>query len=137
MINKGDTRDVVDKLNSYALMQKNIEYVEKKIKIVENELSKIRVSNFEENRGKANNYRIEKLLDEKTKLFNKLNDLKLEKKFIVEAINSLEAIEREIIIDFYFKKYSVLKISSNKNYSERYIRKIRANALLKLLMYLN
>ena len=137
MINKGSTRDVVDKLNSYSLMQKNIEYVEKKIKIVENELSKIRVSNFEENRGKANNYRIEKLLDEKTKLFNKLNDLKLEKKFIVEAINSLEAIEREIIIDFYFKKYSVLKISSNKNYSERYIRKIRANALLKLLMYLN
>ena len=30
MINKGDTRDVVDKLNSYALMQKNIEYVKKK-----------------------------------------------------------------------------------------------------------
>ncbi len=55
----------------------------------------------------------------------------------MEAINSLEVIEREIIIDFYFKKYSVLKISSNKNYSERYIRKIRANALLKLLMYLN
>ncbi len=137
MINKGDTRDVVDKLNSYALMQKNIEYVKKKIKMVESELSKIRVSTFEENRGEANNYRIEKLLDEKTKLFNKLNDLKLKKKFIMEAINSLEVIEREIIIDFYFKKYSVLKISSNKNYSERYIRKIRANALLKLLMYLN
>ena len=105
--------------------------------MVESELSKIRVSTFEENRGEANNYRIEKLLDEKTKLFNKLNDLKLKKKFIMEAINSLEVIEREIIIDFYFKKYSVLKISSNKNYSERYIRKIRANALLKLLMYLN
>ena len=137
MINKGDTRDVVDKLNSYALMQKNIEYVKKKIKMVESELSKIRVSTFEENRGEANNYRIEKLLDEKTKLINKLNDLKIKQKFIMEAINSLEVIEREIIIDFYFKKYSVLKISSNKNYSERYIRKIRANALLKLLMYLN
>lgn len=137
MMNRESTRNVVDKLNSYALMQKNIDYIEKKIKMIESELGKIRVSSFEENRRVANNYRIEKLLDEKTKLFNKLNDLKLENEFILEAVNSLERIEREIIIEFYFKNYSVFEISSNKNYSERYIRKIRANALLKLLMYLN
>lgn len=137
MINKGSTRDVVDKLNSYALIQKSIEYIEKKIKMIESELIKIKVSNFEKSRGGVNNYRIEKLLDEKIKLFNRLNDLKLENKFIVEAVNSLEKLEKEIIIEFYFKNYSVLKISSNKNYSERYIRKIRANALLKLLIYLN
>lgn len=137
MMNRESTRNVVDKLNSYALMQKNIDYIEKKIKMIESELGKIRVSSFEENRRVADNYRIEKLLDEKTKLFNKLNDLKLENEFILEAVNSLERIEREIIIEFYFKNYSVFEISSNKNYSERYIRKIRANALLKLLMYLN
>ena len=136
-IKKESTRNVVEKLNSYAVIQKNIEYIEKKLKMIESELSKIKVSKLEENRGGVNNYRIEKLLDEKTKLVNKLNDLKLEKKFIIEAINSLEGIEREIIIDFYFKNHSIFKISANKNYSERYIRKIRNNALSKLLIYLN
>ena len=91
-IKKESTRNVVEKLNSYAVIQKNIEYIEKKLKMIESELSKIKVSKLEENRGGVNNYRIEKLLDEKTKLVNKLNDLKLEKKFIIEAINSLEGI---------------------------------------------
>lgn len=136
-IKKENTKNVVDKLNSYALTQKNIEYIEKKLKIIESELSKIKVSKLEENRGGVNNYRIEKLLDEKTKLVNKLNDLKLEKKFIVEAINSLEGIEREIIIDFYFKNYSISQISNIKLYSDRRIRQIKENALNKLSLLFN
>lgn len=136
-IKKENTKNVVDKLNSYALTQKNIEYIEKKLKIIESELSKIKVSKLEENRGGVNNYRIEKLLDEKTKLVNKLNDLKLEKKFIVEAINSLEGIEREIIIDFYFKNYSISQISNIKLYSDRRIRQIKQNALNKLSLLFN
>ena len=136
-IKKENTKNVVDKLNSYALTQKNIEYIEKKLKIIESELSKIKVSKLEENRGGVNNYRIEKLLDEKTKLVNKLNDLKLEKKFIVEAINSLDGIEREIIIDFYFKNYSISQISNIKLYSDRRIRQIKQNALNKLSLLFN
>ena len=136
-IKKESTRNVVEKLNSYAVIQKNIEYIEKKLKIIESELSKIKVSKLEENRGGVNNYRIEKLLDEKTKLVNKLNDLKLEKKFIVEAINSLDGIEREIIIDFYFKNYSISQISNIKLYSDRRIRQIKQNALNKLSLLFN
>lgn len=49
-IKKENTKNVVDKLNSYALTQKNIEYIEKKLKIIESELSKIKVSKLEENR---------------------------------------------------------------------------------------
>lgn len=136
-IKKGNIKIVVDKLNSYAILQKNIDYIEKKIKMIDHEITKVKIIRFDESRGKVIEYRTEKLLDEKTKLVNKLNDLKLENKFILEAINSLEGIEREIIIEFYFKNYSITDISSNKNYSERYIRKIRTNALLKLLIYLN
>ena len=136
-IKKESTRNVVEKLNSYAVIQKNIEYIEKKLKIIESELSKIKVSKLEENRGGVNNYRIEKLLDEKTKLVNKLNDLKLEKKFIIEAINSLDGIEREIIIDFYFKNYSISQISNIKLYSDRRIRQIRQKALNKLIVLFN
>ena len=136
-IKKESTRNVVEKLNSYAVIQKNIEYIEKKLKMIESELSKIKVSKIEENRGGVNNYRIEKLLDEKTKLVNKLNDLKLEKKFIVEANNSLEGIEREIIIDFYFKNYSISQISNIKLYSDRRIRQIKQNALNKLSLLFN
>ena len=136
-IKKESTRNVVEKLNSYAVIQKNIEYIEKKLKIIESELSKIKVSKLEENRGGVNNYRIEKLLDEKTKLVNKLNDLKLEKKFIIEAINSLDGIEREIIIDFYFKNYSISQISNIKLYSDRRIRQIKQNALNKLSLLFN
>ena len=101
-IKKESTKNVVEKLNSYAVIQKNIEYIEKKLKIIESELSKIKVSKLEENRGGVNNYRIEKLLDEKTKLVNKLNDLKLEKKFIVEAVNTLDNVEKNIINAIYF-----------------------------------
>ena len=136
-IKKESTKNVVEKLNSYAVIQKNIEYIEKKLKIIESELSKIKVSKLEENRGGVNNYRIEKLLDEKTKLVNKLNDLKLEKKFIIEAINSLDGIEREIIIDFYFKNYSISQISNIKLYSDRRIRQIKQNALNKLSLLFN
>ena len=128
-IKKESTRNVVEKLNSYAVIQKNIEYIEKKLKIIESELSKIKVSKLEENRGGVNNYRIEKLLDEKTNLVNKLNDLKLEKKFIEEAVNSLEGIEREIIIEFFFERNSISKISKNKCYCESYIRKLKSNAI--------
>ena len=49
-IKKESTRNVVEKLNSYAVIQKNIEYIEKKLKIIESELSKIKVSKLEENR---------------------------------------------------------------------------------------
>ena len=136
-IKKESTRNVVEKLNSYAVIQKNIEYIEKKLKMIESELSKIKVSKLEENRGGVNNYRIEKLLDEKTNLVNKLNDLKLEKKFIIEAINSLDGIEREIIIDFYFKNYSISQISNIKLYSDRRIRQIKQNALNKLSLLFN
>ena len=128
-IKKENTKNVVEKLNSYALTQKNIEYIEKKLKMIESELSKIKVSKLEENRGGVNNYRIEKLLDEKTNLVNKLNDLKLEKKFIIEAVNSLEGIEREIIIEFFFERNSISKISKNKCYCESYIRKLKSNAI--------
>ena len=60
-IKKENTKNVVDKLNSYALTQKNIEYIEKKLKIIESELSKIKVSKLEENWGGVNNYRIENM----------------------------------------------------------------------------
>lgn len=132
MINKESTRDVVDKLNNYVLMQKNIEYIEKKIKMIESELTKIRVSNFEENIRGVPNYRIEKLLDEKTRLFNKLNDLKLEKKFIVEAVNTLDNVEKNIINAIYFN----INVSIKNMYSERHLRRIRDNALHKLVSLL-
>ncbi len=131
-IKKDSIKIVVDKLNSYAILQKNIDYIEKKIKMIEHELTKVKIIKFDENRGKVTEYRTEKLLDEKTKLVNKLNDLKLEKKFIIEAVNSLEGIEKEIIIDFYFKNYSISKISNIKLYSDRRIRQIREKALSKL-----
>ncbi len=136
-IKKDSIEIVTKKLNSYTILQKNIDYIEKKIKMIDHELTKVKIIKFEENRGKVNEYRTEKLLDNKMQLINKLNELKLEKKFIVEAINALDEMEREIIIDFYFKNYSIAKISTNKNYSERYIRKIRNNALLELVMYLS
>ena len=60
--------------------------------------------------GGVNNYRIEKLLDEKTKLVNKLNDLKLEKKFIVEAVNTLDNVEKNIINAIYFNINVSIKI---------------------------
>ena len=131
-IKKENTKNVVDKLNSYALTQKNIEYIEKKLKIIESELSKIKVRKLEENRGGVNNYRIEKLLDEKTKLVNKLNDLKLEKKFIVEAVNTLDNVEKNIINAIYFN----INVSIKNMYSERHLRRIRDSALHKLVSLL-
>ena len=131
-IKKENTKNVVDKLNSYALTQKNIEYIEKKLKIIESELSKIKVSKLEENRGGVNNYRIEKLLDEKTKLVNKLNDLKLENKFIVEAVNTLDNVEKNIINAIYFN----INVSIKNMYSERHLRRIRDSALHKLVSLL-
>lgn len=131
-IKKESTRNVVEKLNSYALTQKNIEYIEKKLKIIESELSKIKVSKLEENRGGVNNYRIEKLLDEKTNLVNKLNDLKLEKKFIVEAVNTLDNVEKNIINAIYFN----INVSIKNMYSERHLRRIRDSALHKLVSLL-
>ena len=131
-IKKESTRNVVEKLNSYAVIQKNIEYIEKKLKIIESELSKIKVSKLEENRGGVNNYRIEKLLDEKTKLVNKLNDLKLEKKFIVEAVNTLDNVEKNIINAIYFN----INVSIKNMYSERHLRRIRDSALHKLVSLL-
>lgn len=131
-IKKESTRNVVEKLNSYAVIQKNIEYIEKKLKIIESELSKIKVRKLEENRGGVNNYRIEKLLDEKTKLVNKLNDLKLEKKFIVEAVNTLDNVEKNIINAIYFN----INVSIKNMYSERHLRRIRDSALHKLVSLL-
>ena len=131
-IKKDSIKIVVDKLNSYAVLQKNIDYIEKKIKMIDHELTKVKIIKFEENRGEVNEYRAEKLLDDKVQLTNKLKDLKLEKKFIIEAVNSLEGIEKEIIVDVYFKNYSISKISTNKNYSERHVRRIRDYALHKL-----
>ena len=131
-IKKENTKNVVDKLNSYAVIQKNIEYIEKKLKMIESELSKIKVSKLEENRGGVNNYRIEKLLDEKTKLVNKLNDLKLEKKFIVEAVNTLDNVEKNIINAIYFN----INVSIKNMYSERHLRRIRDSALHKLVSLL-
>ena len=131
-IKKENTKNVVDKLNSYALTQKNIEYIEKKLKIIESELSKIKVSKLEENRGGVNNYRIEKLLDEKTNLVNKLNDLKLEKKFIVEAVNTLDNVEKNIINAIYFN----INVSIKNMYSERHLRRIKDSALHKLVSLL-
>ena len=131
-IKKENTKNVVDKLNSYALTQKNIEYIEKKLKMIESELSKIKVSKLEENRGGVNNYRIEKLLDEKTNLVNKLNDLKLEKKFIVEAVNTLDNVEKNIINAIYFN----INVSIKNMYSERHLRRIKDSALHKLVSLL-
>ena len=105
--------------------------------MIDHELTKVKIVQFRETRGQATQDRIERLLDEKIKLDDKLNELKLEAQFIAAAINTLDDIKRGVITDFYFKKYSVAKISTNKNYSERYIRKIRNNALLELIMYLN
>lgn len=136
-IRKDSIKIVVDKLNSYAMLQKSIEYIEKKLKIIDGELSKIKVSKFEENRGGVNGYRIEKLLDDKVQLINKLNDLKLERKFIIEAVNSLQGIEKEIIVDVYFKNYSISKISNIKLYSDRRIRQIKEEALNKLSLLIN
>ena len=131
-IKKESTRNVVEKLNSYAVIQKNIEYIEKKLKMIESELSKIKVSKLEENRGGVNNYRIEKLLDEKTNLVNKLNDLKLEKKFIVEAVNTLDNVEKNIINAIYFN----INVSIKNMYSERHLRRIKDSALHKLVSLL-
>ena len=108
-----------------------MEYIEKKIEILDYDLAKL-YSNKD-----VNGHRIKKLLDEKTKLINDLDDLKLEKKFIVEAVNILEGIEREVIIDFYFKNYSVTQISTLKLYSDRRIRQIKKKALLKLSLLFN
>ena len=136
-IKKDSIKIVVDKLNSYAVLQKNIDYIEKKIKMIDHELTKVKIIKFEENRGEVNEYRTEKLLDDKVQLTNKLNDLKLEKKFIIEAVNSLEGIEKEIIVYIYFKNYSISQISNIKLYSDRRIRQIRQKALNKLIVLFN
>lgn len=132
-----DFKKIIKKLESVGFLEKNIGYIEKKIKMIDHELTKVKITRLKEIRGGGNEYRIEKLLDEKSQLTNKLNDLKLEKKFIIEAVNSLEGIEKEIIIKFYFKNYSISDISLNKNYSDRYIREIKKKAIFKLSKYLN
>lgn len=132
-----DFKKIIKKLESVGFLEKNIGYIEKKIKMIDHELTKVKITRLKEIRGRGNEYRIEKLLDEKSQLTNKLNDLKLEKKFIIEAVNSLEGIEKEIIIKFYFKNYSISDISLNKNYSDRYIREIKKKAIFKLSKYLN
>ena len=124
-------KDTIEKLESVNLIEKNMEYIEKKIEILDYDLAKLH-SNKD-----VNGYRIKKLLHEKTKLINDLDDLKLEKKFIVEAVNILEGVEREVIIDFYFKNYSVTQISNLKLYSDRRIRQIKKKALLKLSLLFN
>ena len=132
-----DFKKIIKKLESVGFLEKNIGYIEKKIKMIDHELTKVKITRLKERKGGGNEYRIEKLLDEKSQLTNKLNDLKLEKKFIIEAVNSLEGIEKEIIIKFYFKNYSISDISLNKNYSDRYIREIKKKAIFKLSKYLN
>lgn len=136
-IKKDSIKIVVDKLNSYAALQKNIEYLDKKIKIIDHELTKVKITRFEERRGGGNEYRIEKLLDKKSQLTNKLNDLKLEKKFIVEAVNSLDGIEREIIVDFYFKNLNISQIAKKFLYSETHVRRLKSNAITALEKFLN
>lgn len=67
-------KDTIEKLESVNLIEKNMEYKEKKIEILDYDLAKLH-SNKD-----VNGHRIKKLLDEKTKLINDLDDLKLEKK---------------------------------------------------------
>ena len=136
-IKKDSIKIVVDKLNSYAVLQKNIDYIEKKIKMIDHELTKVKIIKFEENRGEVNEYRAEKLLDDKVQLTNKLNDLKLEKKFIIEAVNSLEGIEKEIIVDFYFKNLNIQEISKKFLYSETHVRRLKSGAIAVLEKMLN
>ena len=38
-----------------------------------------------------------------------------------------------MIIDFYFKGYSIMQISLNYAYTDSYIRKIKQNGLFKIL----
>ena len=136
-IKKDSIKIVINKLNGYALAEKYIDYISKKIKIIDDELNKVKTSKWDDNRGgSCDNYRFEKLMDEKTQLTNKLNELKLENKFIYEAINLLDKSEKEIIIDFYLKKNSISHISTNKNYSDRHTRHIKHKALENLALYL-
>lgn len=130
MNSKKDNRKVViDKLKSYATMQKSIEYKEKKIKIIDHELTRVRVTRFEEIKGGGDEYRVEKLLDEKHQLVNQINNLKLEKNLLMEAVNSLDEKQREIIVDFYFKKNNITKIAQKILYSETHVRRIRSHAI--------
>ncbi|AID45457.1 Phage protein [Candidatus Arthromitus sp. SFB-mouse-NL] len=136
-LKKDCLKNVVDKLNSYAVIQKNIEYIDKQIKLIDSELLKVKTSKLEEGRGGNSNCRFEKLLDKKTKLSNKLNDLKLDKKFISESVNLLEGMERSVIIDFYFKNLNISKIAKQLSYSESQIRRVKTNAITNLKGILN
>ena len=132
-----DFKKIIKKLESVGFLEKNIGYIEKKIKMIDHELTKVKITRLKERRGGGNEYRIEKLLDEKSQLTNKLNDLKLEKKFIIEAVNSLDVNEREIIIDFYFKNLNISKIAKKFLYSETHVRRIKNSAIAALVRILN
>ena len=132
-----DFKKIIKKLESVGFLEKNIGYIEKKIKMIDHELTKVKITRLKERKGGGNEYRIEKLLDEKSQLTNKLNDLKLEKKFIIEAVNSLDVNEREIIIDFYFKNLNISKIAKKFLYSEIHVRRLKSSAIVALERILN
>lgn len=61
-----DFKKIIKKLESVGFLEKNIGYIEKKIKMIDHELTKVKITRLKERKGGGNEYRIEKLLDEKS-----------------------------------------------------------------------
>lgn len=129
-------REVIKKLKEYAVIQRDINFIRNKIKILDNKITRIKTSNLDDVKNTKDDYRIEKLIDEKTDLNVKLNHRYLEKDFIEDALNMLHKNDKKILIDYYCKKYSLVKISLNEMYSERQIRRKKENALKNLSEFL-
>lgn len=136
-VDKNSLKEVEKKLKSYPMLQKKIESIRKRLEIINHGLTNVKTFKLDNIRCGSNDYKIEKLLDEKTKLINELNYLEVEKKLIVEMVNILDGIEREIIIEFYFKNLHISKIAEQLSYSESQIRRVKTNAITNLKGILN
>lgn len=132
-----DAKAAEEKVKRYTFFKTKIGYYNKKIQLIDCELQNIKSMSLEEIKGTGNGNKKEKLIDQKTLLEKQIKEMTLEAKFIEEAINLLDKIEKEILIDYYVHKLTINVIAQKQKYSECRIRQIKQKTLVKLGQFLD
>lgn len=129
--------EIIRSLKSYITLKTKMNYIADKIKLIDDALSKCRTANLSEIRGVGEEYKIEKLIDEKNIEISKLKRLEIDKQLILTMVGTLEGIKKEVVIQYYLKGISINEIANDKKYTPRYIRKIKSIAIDNIFKFIN
>lgn len=117
------------KLEDIVIIKKNIKYISDKIKLIDEQLLRCKISNYSQDKNTLKDCIREELIDIKSELMERLDKEKLELSCLENAITLLSGIEHKVIEDHYMNGKSIAKIAAREKYSESYIRKIKVRAI--------